>query len=155
MATSPTRAGTRREDLDALNGVSTTHAASNGLVPRGESGFDPARVSPASDDRVCKILELIVAEVPHRISDVAVEINLSESHLQHLFKRETGLCLGHVLAEQRMLKAAVLLVRSNLRIKAIAAAVGYRHTSSFTRAFEKRFAQAPQTFRKRRSLRRP
>ena len=142
-----------RQELGALNGLPTAHAASDDIVLTRGSPFDAPLVLPAK--RICRILELIAAEGPHRISDVAVEFNLSESHLQHWFKRETGLCLGHVLAEQRMLKAAELLAHSTLRIKAIAAAVGYRHTSSFTRAFEKRFAEAPQTFRKGRSRRRP
>jgi len=152
VVTSRARTGSRSEDLGGLNGVPTTHAVANDIVPTRGSASEAPLVSPPPE-RVSRILELIAAEAPHRISDVAVELNLSASHLQHLFKQATGLCLGHVLTEQRMRKAAVLLVHSNLRIKAIAAAVGYRHTSSFTRAFEKRFAQAPQTFRRRRNLR--
>ena len=153
MVTSRSRARTRHEDLGALKGVPTAHAAYNDIAASRDSGFETALVSPAPEERICRILELIATEGPHRISDVAVEFNLSESRLQHLFKRETGLCLGHVLAEQRMLKAAELLAHSNLRIKVIAAMVGYQHTSSFTRAFEKRFARTPQTFRKGRSQR--
>jgi len=72
---------------------------------------------------------------------------LSKSHLQHLFKRQTGLCLGHLLIEQKLQIAARLLKSSQMRIKQIACAVGYEHTSSFTRAFERRFAEPPQLYR--------
>jgi AraC family transcriptional regulator of arabinose operon len=91
---------------------------------------------------------LIESESSRTISDLAVEFNLSESRLQHLFKQTTGVGLGHTLTEQRLQKAALLLTHSSLRIKEIAAAVGYEHTSSFTRAFEQRFEQAPLVYRR-------
>lgn len=98
--------------------------------------------------RIREILETIESQSPQRISDLAVEFNLSESRLQHLFKQKTGVKLGHLLTEQRLQKAAKLLLDTRLSIKEITAAVGYEHTSSFTRAFEQRFAQTPQSFRR-------
>lgn len=103
------------------------------------------------EDRVRKILELIESESsesPRTISDLALELNLSESRLQHLFKESTGVGLGHRLTEHKLQKAALLLIHTNLRIKEIAAAAGYEHTSSFTRAFEQRFGQPPLDFRR-------
>jgi transcriptional regulator GlxA family with amidase domain len=109
----------------------------------------PRRVSGVAiaEGRIRRILELIESESPHTISDLALELNLSESRLQHLFKQTTGGGLGHRLTEQRLQKAALLLSGTRMRIKEIAAAVGYEHTSSFTRAFERRFEQAPLTYR--------
>jgi len=103
---------------------------------------------PVLPDRILEILEMIESDRLRNISEVAVELNLSESRLLHLFKQKTGVGLGHVLTEQRLQKAALLLTHTRLRIKEIAAAAGYGHTSSFTRAFEKRFAQPPQVYRK-------
>ncbi len=99
--------------------------------------------------RVGKVLEIIRSGRPCNLCDLARELNLSKSHLQHLFKRQTGLCLGHLLTEQKLQTAARLLRSSQMRIKQIACAVGYEHTSSFTRAFERRFAEPPQEFRRR------
>ena len=93
-------------------------------------------------------MEIIEADTPQRISDVASELNLSESHLQHLFKQKTGVGLGHLLAEQRLQMAAQLLVHTSMRVKEIAAKAGYEHTSSFTRAFIRRFAQTPLSYRR-------
>ena len=104
--------------------------------------------NPASEFRIRKILEMVESASLWKISDLASHLNLSESRLQHLFKQTTGVGLGHVLTEQRLRKAALLLTETSLRIKEIAAAVGYEHTSSFTRAFEQRFAQPPQVYRR-------
>jgi AraC family transcriptional regulator of arabinose operon len=101
-----------------------------------------------TEDRIRRILELIESESPHTISELALELNLSESRLQHLFKQTTGVGLGHRLTEQRLQKAALLLTGTRLRVKEIAAAVGYGHTSSFTRAFERRFEQPPLVYRR-------
>ena len=74
-------------------------------------------------------------------------MRLSRSRLQQLFKQQMGVLLGDYLVEQRLLKAADLLTTSNMSIKEIAFAVGYEHPSSFTRAFENRFARSPKRYR--------
>jgi AraC-like DNA-binding protein len=98
-------------------------------------------------ERVCKILETIKSGRLCSLHGLADEFNLSKSYLQHVFKRQTGLRLGRLIVEQKLKRAAHLLQSSNLRIKEIASAVGYEHTSSFIRAFERRFSEAPQTYR--------
>lgn len=106
------------------------------------------RRMPEGQGRIREILEIIESQSPQKISQLALEVNLSESRLQHLFKQETGVRLGRLLTEQRLQKAAELLVRTRLRIKEIAAVAGYEHASSFSRAFEQRFAQSPLVYRR-------
>jgi len=101
------------------------------------------------DARLRKLLTLIEADPLGTSQHWALTLNLSNSHLQRLFKEATGMALGQALSERRLQEAARLLATTNLRIKEIACAVGYEHTSSFTRAFERRFAQAPRRFRMR------
>ena len=96
---------------------------------------------------ITTILKAIESDSSRTISDLALELSLSESRLQHLFKDTMGVGLGHYLAEQRLQRAALLLGGTWLRIKEIAALVGYEHTSSFTRAFERRFQQTPRRYR--------
>jgi AraC-like DNA-binding protein len=81
------------------------------------------------------------------IRDLALEFNLSASYLQRLFKHQTGVCMGEWLSEQRLQRAAHLLANSYMSVKEIAHTVGYEHVSSFIRAFERRFAQAPARYR--------
>ncbi len=106
-----------------------------------------ARLAP-HETRIRKVLKLIESEPACTIQELADECNLSQSHLQHLFKQHTGVQLGHLLLESRLIKAAHLLENSSMSVKEIAFAVGYEHTSSFIRAFERRFSIAPRGYRK-------
>jgi AraC-like DNA-binding protein len=98
--------------------------------------------------RVLKILEMVETGTTFAIRDLAAEFRLSPAYLQRLFKNETGICMGEWLSEQRLQRAAYLLSNSFLSVKEITHAIGYEHTSSFVRAFERRFLQAPARYRK-------
>lgn len=142
------RSRTRRNAADVISssGVVKTKAAKCGPNVR-DNTVNPLSLIPAvQDGRLRKLLQVIESR-PSSIHDWATEFNLSHSHLQHLFKRATGFRLGRMLNEQRLQRAAKLLANSNMSIKEIASAVGYEHTSSFTRAFERRFAQGPRCYR--------
>lgn len=121
--------------------VSPRPASGNGSIK------PTALITALQEKRLRKILEVIESEPPRHIQALAVECNLSQSHLQHLFKQHTGLGLGHLLNERRLARAADLLVCSNMSIKEVACAVGYEHTSSFTRAFVRRFEMPPRRYR--------
>lgn len=103
---------------------------------------------PLEERRLRQVVEMIDSQPSCSIRDLAHQVALSPTHLQRLFKQQTGTQLGGVMSERRLLKAADLLTSSNLSIKEIAHAVGYRHHSSFVRAFQHRFAQAPKHFRR-------
>ena len=99
-------------------------------------------------ERVRKVLQIIESTSPRSIRDLAVEFKLSHSRLEHWFKEQTGVCLGHLLTEQRLRRAADLLEHSYMSVKEVACAVGYQHASSFVRAFEHCFAQSPGCYRR-------
>jgi AraC-like DNA-binding protein len=101
----------------------------------------------AQEERLRKILEIIESGSLCTIGDLAQEFRLSASHLQHLFKAQTGSRLGQRLVEQRLHRAALLLLQSNMSVKEVAYAVGYKHPPSFVRAFERFFEQAPGHYR--------
>ena len=103
---------------------------------------------PALERRVLKVVEMVESGGTFSIRQLAAECRLSPAYLQRLFKHETGICMGEWLSEQRLQRAAYLLSNSYLSIKEITHAVGYEHTSSFIRAFERRFLQAPARYRK-------
>jgi len=134
-------------DFDSTVRRNTATRASSGETPKTKLNTACSENLPPLDARLRKLLVLIEADPVGNSQEWALTLNLSNSHLQHLFKKATGMALGQALAEKRLQKAARLLATTNLRIKEIACAVGYEHTSSFTRAFERRFAQAPRHFR--------
>jgi two-component system response regulator YesN len=100
------------------------------------------------DGRVRKIVKLVESGRTFTVRNLAREFNLSPSYLQRLFKHQTGVSMGEWLNAQRLRKAAHLLQNSRMSVKEIAHFVGYEHASSFIRAFERRFAQAPARYRK-------
>jgi transcriptional regulator GlxA family with amidase domain len=101
-----------------------------------------------SERRIQNLLDIVAAGTSFAIRDLAAEFHLSPCYLQRLFKQETGVRLGEWLGEQRLQRAASLLANSYLSIKEITHTVGYEHTSSFNRAFERRFLQAPAHYRR-------
>ena len=128
---------------------------SNPMYQGGWESVPEARVCafspPATilDGRLRKLLQMMQDDPTNTIDDWALAFNLSHSHLSHLFKQATGASLGHVLHEQRLQRAAHLLATTIMSVKEIAIAVGYEHTSSFTRAFERRFERGPRSYRQK------
>ena len=121
-------------------------ASSTGTAKDNDTKLDTL-LSVVQDARLRKVLQMIESHPSRRIHDLALECHLSGSRLQHLFKQRTGLVLWQLLTERRMQQAADLLVNTEMSIKEIAITTGYGHASSFTRAFERRFRQAPSCYR--------
>jgi len=125
----------------------------NAIAPDGgmplAAPAPPRPLTPTMlEGRVGKILRMVASGSTFTICDLALEFNLSPSYLQRLFKHQTGVCMGEWINEQRLQRAAHLLANSYLSVKEIAHNVGYEHASSFIRAFERRFTQAPARYRK-------
>jgi AraC-like DNA-binding protein len=114
---------------------------------RGE--LVPARRVYAASESVVerRVLKLIESGAPYSIGDLATQLHLSPSHLQRIFKQETGLRMGEWLITFRMQKAAYLLANTYMSVKEVARAVGYEHLSSFIRAFERKYVVTPTRFR--------
>ena len=128
------------------NGASV--ATPGGGMPHAAAAATRPLTPTMLEGRVQKILRMVESGTTFTIRDLALEFNLSPSYLQRLFKHQTGVCMGEWINEQRLQRAAHLLANSYLSVKEIAHNVGYEHASSFIRAFERRFTQAPARYRK-------
>jgi AraC-like DNA-binding protein len=102
-----------------------------------------------NDYRISKIIATIPANPTSRIHDLAIDMQLSVSRLEHLFKEETGIPLHLYLKVTRLYMAMHLLASNNEKIRIIAKAAGYSHSSSFIRAFKMQFGESPQSYRHR------
>src|SRR5215467_5078641 len=120
---------------------------SNGSTPSASVTILPANLPPAYERRVRRVLEKIESQSSCSIRELALEVRLSRTHLRRLFQQETGMHLSHVLLERKLMHAAHLLASTDMPVKEIAYAVGYGHHSSFVRAFERGFGQAPKDYR--------
>ena len=101
------------------------------------------------DYRIRKVLQSVQANPSQTVLELARSVNLSSSRLGHLFRVQVGTDLNSFLRHARLERAAELLRQTDLSIKEIAARVGYGHSSSFDRGFERKFDAAPADYRRR------
>lgn len=80
--------------------------------------------------------------------DIASEINYSYSHLNRIFKQETGISPSKYLKKQRMIYASKLLTETDMTLEDIAYQVGYSSCPHFIVAFKKEFQTSPYAYRK-------
>ena len=109
-----------------------------------------ARSDPtAVDARILYVLEIVAREPekPHSVRDLAAQLRLSPSRFEHLFRQQTGQAFQTFLRAARMAKAKDLLQDPTLRIKEVAAAVGYADVSNFVHDFRKLYGRSPSRSR--------
>lgn len=102
------------------------------------------------DKRIAFLKKQLLANLRHlpTIEELARFVNLSESHLQQLFKREFGMPPLQYLRRLRLEKARQLLEESFKNVKEIGFAVGMADQTHFTRAFKDKFGLTPSEYRK-------
>jgi transcriptional regulator GlxA family with amidase domain len=102
------------------------------------------------DQRVQRVKTLIESsfhrEIP--VSEMARFVDLSVSHLQHLFKNEIGQSPAHYVQVLRLSRAKELLESSSLTVKQIMLRVGTKDRSNFERRFKQTYKLTPVQYRK-------
>ncbi|OUM97543.1 MAG: DNA-binding response regulator [Thermobacillus sp. ZCTH02-B1] len=97
-------------------------------------------------DRICRYIE------EHLHEDISL-VRLAEAHyfnpsyLSRLFKQELGINLSEYIDQCRIRRAKELLGNGDLKIRDVAASVGYEAAHSFTRFFKKVTGMTPQEYR--------
>lgn len=80
------------------------------------------------------------------VSAIAQHLGLSESHLSHLFRKETDYTILNYLTRYRIHKAMELLRDCRLKVYEIAEQVGYRDITYFSSTFKKVVGMSPSEF---------
>lgn len=75
-------------------------------------------------------------------------LHMCNREARRLFKASTGMGFKQYTRKTRLDYAAQQLKSTNAPIKTVAAEVGYRHLSTFTRSFLKQFGVRPTEFRR-------
>ena len=101
------------------------------------------------DPRIVKTLLYILKNMnrPVRISELARNAGLSESHFSRAFLRAVGCGPHQFIKGMRLLKARRLVETTSLGLKAIAASFG-TDLSHFNREFSKAYGKAPEQLRR-------
>jgi two-component system response regulator YesN len=101
------------------------------------------------EPRIRKLIQLMMADLRHelQLDELAHSLNLSESRLRHLFKKEMGISPVRYLKAQRMQKAKELLEKTYLNIKEVMLRVGISDQSHFVKDFKKMYGLSPAKYR--------
>lgn len=122
------------------------------LVLRTSGTSDPhARLWTAvAEPRLSRIIQLILARPEERwsIERLSAEAAMSRATFIRHFRVATGMTFGQFLVRARLMTAADMLTNSDRNIAAIAAQVGYKSESAFTRAFRAATGETPSRFRR-------
>jgi AraC-like DNA-binding protein/mannose-6-phosphate isomerase-like protein (cupin superfamily) len=120
------------------------------VVPEGTRATLLPAVPLAENDRIVRTAITYLRDNlarPIGVRDVAVQVQLSERHLERLFNRATGQTVLQHLTTARLTAAAQQLLDHDLPIKQIAAGVGYEDVRYFTTLFRTHMNATPARFR--------
>lgn len=106
---------------------------------------------PTTQALVLKAIDYIHENYMHDISvnRIALELNVSNSYLSQLFKRELGITIINYIISFRIQKAKELMSSGNELISNIAIKVGYYNEKQFSKMFKKVTGLSPTEYKKR------
>lgn len=111
-------------------------------------------VSRTERDSIIEAKRIIDSQLAYAPSCAALAqmVHLSTTKLTKGFSAMFGNSIHAYIIEQRLEKAAGLLLDSDLNITEISAAVGYSKPSNFAAAFKKRYGIIPKQYKEQKSI---
>jgi AraC-like DNA-binding protein len=105
---------------------------------------------PPLDERVARALEQMRSRPAERwtVAKLAKAAGLSRAAFARRFAAEVGVPPLRYLADLRLARAAQRLVEGNDSLAGVAAEVGYESEFAFSRAFKRRYGEAPGVWRR-------
>lgn len=99
----------------------------------------------ASNQTILAVLDYLNSHLTEdlNIDLLAEHFFLSRYYLMHAFKEETGYTIGNYVSTKRLLLAKELIL-SGKPITEVCYECGYKNYSTFSRAYKKRFGEAPR-----------
>lgn len=123
------------------------------LAPKQRTLPEPEVKKGGSNKYVAEAMNYIklhYQEPDISVSSVAQSLNISEGHLSHTFKKETGSTFLNYLTRYRIHKAMELLKDCRLKVYEVAELVGYRDIGYFSSTFKKIAGQTPSEYQESR-----
>lgn len=104
----------------------------------------------ASDPRVVRALRYMWDHVTESLSveDIAERLGISRRTLEKAFRCDLGRGINAEFQRRRLEKACELLLKTDLRIAEIAAALGFSGLKYFGEAFQNAYGMAPSKYRR-------
>ncbi|MFZ2988197.1 cupin domain-containing protein [Ideonella sp.] len=139
----PGRAVITQSLLDVLFAYALRHATAQ--CAQARQGWSHA----ARDPQIHRALALMHAQCEHpwTLEELAQRVGLSRTALAERFREALGDTPLNHLRTLRMQRAMQLLSNSELRLEAVAAAVGYQDAFGFSKVFKRTLGLSPREFR--------
>ena len=80
------------------------------------------------------------------VGEIAEKLRISEGHLSHIFKKETGQTILSYITGCRIQKAALALKSGKYKVYEIAEMAGYRDITYFSTTFKKLVGKSPSEY---------
>ncbi len=77
------------------------------------------------------------------IERLAEQHKINSNRLNWIYKQHTGNSVADFIRNERLIAAHKLLLETTQPIKHVALQVGYQHVGNFSRAYKKKFGEAP------------
>lgn len=112
----------------------------------------PSKADPDDAGKSKYVLQTIAYIKDHyresnvSITNIADKLRVSEGHLSHLFKKETGMTVISYLTDYRIRKSMDLLQNQKAKVYEVAELVGYRDVSYFSSIFKKITGMSPTDY---------
>jgi YesN/AraC family two-component response regulator len=99
---------------------------------------------------ISRIMEFITREYQESITArvIAHAVNLNETYMQKLFKKEMGITLLEYITRYRISQSIALMRNTNMKFIDIAAQVGFNNRQTFYNSFKEYTGYNPQLFKK-------
>ncbi len=113
-----------------------------------------AALDPAALSRDRRRMEAVLAylhdhlEQPIRLAPLCALAHVTESQLQRIFRRSTGLSISAYVTRLRVGRATALLARSELPMTVIAERCGFHDAAHLARKFRETTGRTPTTYRR-------
>lgn len=96
--------------------------------------------------RIDPIIEERMDQADLSFETIAGELYFTPNYLRSLFKKETGMTFVEYLTEKRMERARLLLQKGEMKINAVASAVGYNDSKYFSLIFKRINGMSPTEY---------
>lgn len=113
-----------------------------------------ATITPSKAPRDRQRMERVLAHIhaqfaaPIRLAPLCAIAHVTESQLQRIFKRSTGLSISEYVTRLRIGRASTLLNRTDLPMAAIAEKCGFYDAAYFARKFRATTGRTPTAYRR-------
>lgn len=139
----------KRDEAIALHmAISVLMMVTSELQDRERTGNQKARIHTENLLRlITAYLDNNYADPSLRMDKICEQLHISESHLSHLFKKETGLSPKQYIVLSRVGEAQSLLEHTDMPIQEIETAAGFSSSVHLTATFRKYVGVSPREYR--------